>query len=391
MIYFSQTVPEALEDELMDDDFFECLIEQVETEEIILDQVQEEAYIEQAQEDAMIDAAIEQAEEDAMIDAYLEQAEEDAMIDAYLEQAAEDAMMDAAIEQAEEDAMIEEMASNSFRGSIPDRQVDSWIAIYNNLSCKSAEDINRLEVNNLLCFIHKKFERISQSGKTAYFSYRIIGQDKNATSLKIGNYFCNGSEQEHWVSWEYDNDEIKEKHFFTLDHINSHIYRSERTFIYPIEYSFASQVPLNNFNPFKFSFRKLNFMTKSGITACGDKLSRVKIFYGENKFLELSIFDFENNIIPLLNKLNDSASIVDFVIKIHLEQSVKYLEIIEEESINLLSNSQIRGAKNIIENVENLLEKLSRYLPLSIKSNSESDYCILLAKFNLLVKHIQKI
>lgn len=371
--FYASLVELAHEDEMMI-----SMIEQVQ------DDVTNDNMIDQAQEDAMIDAMIEQSIESAMIDSIIEQAQEEAMIDAMIEQSIEGAMIDSIIEQAQENAMIDAMIDGINYGQKPDKQVDSWIAIYNDFSCVSCLDILDLDTNNLLCFIHKKFERTSKSGKTAYFSYKIIDKDAHPSHLKIGNYSCKNAEQEHWVSWEYKRGEILENHWFTTMHLNSKDYAFYKTFIYPINYSFAREIPLDKYNPFNFSFKKLNFLTKGDTTACGDKLSRVRIYNTNGAFLELTIFDFEDNIIPLLKELNNSAGFVDFVINIHLKQTVNYLESILDELPKLSNEFIIRGAHNIINSMKNMLEKLSNFIPQSLKNNPSSEYSLLISRFNSL-------
>ena len=129
-------------------------------------------------------------------------------------------------------------------------------------------------------------------------------------------------------------------------------------------------------------------MNKNNISSCGDKLSRVKIFVTKDIFLELSVFDFENNIIPLLKELDNSVSFNDFVIKIHLGQSVKYLEIIKKELSNRKNNYALISANNIIENMKKSLEKLYKFLPQSVKNSPDSDYTVLISSFDALVNNI---
>lgn len=86
-----------------------------------------------------------------------------------------------------------------------------------------------------------------------------------------------------------------------------------------------SLIPLSDYNPKHFSFRKLNFMSKGDTTSSGDKLSRLRIKDSKDRYLELSIFDFEKNIIGLLKELNKSASFIDFIIKSQLNHAVDYL------------------------------------------------------------------
>ncbi|MFH1121905.1 MAG: hypothetical protein V1775_18955 [Bacteroidota bacterium] len=388
---------DSIVEQCQEDAMIDSMIEQAQEEAMIDAMIEQsvesamiESMIEQAQEEAMIDAMIEQSVESAMIDSMIEQAQEEAMIDAMIEQSVESAMIDSMIEQAQEEAMIDALIDGINYGQKPDKQVDSWIAIYNDFSCVPSSDIHELETNNLLCFVHKKFERTSRSGKTAYFSYKIKDKDAHPSHLRMGNYTCKNAEQEHWVSWEYKRDEILENHWFTSLHLNSKDYNFYKTFIYPINYSFASEMPLDKYNPFNFSFKKLNFLKKGESVVCGDKISRVKIYNTKGAFLELSIYDFEDNIISLLKELNNSVGFVDFVITIHLKQTVNYLESISNELSKSGNEFIIRGTYNIINSMKSMLEKLSKFIPQSVKNNPRSDYSILISRFSLLESSFKK-
>jgi hypothetical protein len=324
-----------------------------------------------------------------MIDSMIDQAMEDAMIDAMVDQAMEDAMVDAMVDQAMEDAMIENV-NGFYSGSMPDKTNDNWTAVYSDFTTKSSEDINSLSRDNFLCFIHKKFQRTSKTGKTSYFSYHIVDENLKNTQLKIGDYICKFAEGEHWVSWEYENTIIKEHHYLTSSHLNNQDYRFQRTFFYPLDYTFASIVPLHKYNPFGFSFKKLNFLNKNSQSACGDKISRLKILNTKNTFLEISIYDFEKNIISLLKELNNSGSFIDFVLTLHLNYSVKYLDKINKDLQQKPDKFIKVSFTNIVDNISKLLEQNAKFLPHAIKTNPKSEINSLIKQYENLVIEITK-
>ena len=206
----------------------------------------------------------------------------------------------------------------------------------------------------------------------------------------MGDYFCEMAEAEHWVSWEYNEENIEEKHYITFDHLQNVTYKFTRTFIYPIDYSFASLVPYNEYNPKKFSFSKLNILKKDSISSCGDKFSRIKIENTKGKFLELSIYDFENNIIKLLSELNNSASFIDFLLCSHLRCAVDYLEVIKTD-IRKERNSYVKITyKRICEYIGNMINQNSHFLPYQVKNNQDSDVIILIKQFDKLKDEISK-
>ncbi len=356
----------------LNDKFYADLIEQAEFEADYYADMAEDM-IEQAEFEAdyyanMAEDMIEQAEFEA--DYYADMAED-------------------MIEQAEFEAdYYADIASDYYGGSVPDKKVDSWIAVYSDFSTKSSENINTLSKNNLLCFIHKKLNRTSKTGKTAYFSYHIVDENLQITQLKVGNYLCKFAEDEHWVAWDYENKYIKEQHYLTFSHQKNSNYKFERTFVYPIDYTFASIVTLHKYNPFNFSFKKLNFLNKNSVTSCGDKLARLTIFDAKGRFLELSIYDFENNIVPLLVEISNSVSFIDFVLKEHLKCSVKYLNRMKKDLQQNPDEFMKVSFLNIKENINKMLKQNSKFLPNSVKNNSNSETVLLMKEFEKLSNEI---
>ena len=319
------------------------------------------------------------------------QAREDTMIKKMINRALRDAMIESMSDQDHEFSMNESKVGQTVErlSQRPDLQTDSWIAVYDDFSCESSKEKQCLKMENLRCYIHKKFERASNSGKTAYFSYQIIGKNSKPSQLEIGNYSSEGAEEEYWTTWEYAYREIAKKHWFTSFHRKNNEYDSRRSFIYPIGYSFADVIPLGNYNPFNFSFEKMNFLNKGVVLSCGDKLSRVKIINTNGNILVLSVFNFENNIIPLLKDLNNSNGFADFVINTHLKQSVDYLEAIEMELSHSDNKFASRGARNIIDKMNDLTGSLSRFIPQFVKNNPDSDYCKLIYKYDSLSESLK--
>jgi hypothetical protein len=365
----------------LNDEFYVELIAQAESE---ADRYADmaDAMIEQAESEAdryadMADAMIEQAETEAdryadMADAMIEQAESEA--DCYAD------MADAMIEQAETEA-------DYYGGSVPDKRVDCWTAVYSDFSTKSSENINTLNKNNLLCFIHKKFNRTSKTGKTAYFSYHIVDENLQSTELQVGNYICKFAESEHWVAWDYESKYIKEQHYLTFSHQNNHNYKFKRTFFYPMDYTFASIITLHKYNPFNFLFKKLNFLSKNLGSSCGDKLARLVIFDTKDRFLELSIHDFENNIVPLLKELSNSVSFIDFVLKEHLKFSVRMKMDFRQNANEFMKVSFV----NMKDNINKMLEQNSKFLPNSVKNNPNSEVTLLMQQYKTLIGEISNI
>ena len=383
----------------LNNDFYADLINQAESEVEYLDEVENalqeesmmESMIEDMQEQAMMESMMEDMQEQAMMESMMEDMQEQAMIESMMEDMQEQAMIESMMQAAMEDAMMDQQLSGYYGGSSPDKKTDVWVAVYDDFSTKSSEDINTLSKKELLCFIHKKFDRTSKSGKTAYFSYKVVNEELENTQLQIGNFICKLAESEHWVSWNYDDENIEEQHYLTYSHRNNSDYKFGRTFIYPIDYTFASIVPLHKYNPFRFSFKKLNFISKNDASSCGDKLSRLKLFDIKERFLELSIYDFENNIIPLLKEINSSVSFMDFVLKQHLSHSVKYLYEIKKDIQRLDNEFIIISFNNIKENIDKMLEKNSTFLPHSIKNNPNSEVNLLIKEYNTLVSEITKL
>jgi len=354
------------------------------------DEAMEDAYISQMEQGEDLEDYADQMEPDEDMEDYSDQMEPDEdMADYSDEMEPDEDMMADYFDQMEAEEMMEN--GGYYGGSKPDKQIDTWIAIYNDFTTKSSEIVKNLNTNNLLCFIHKKYDRHSKTGKTAYFSYHIKDKNLNDTRLKVGDYTCGGAEAEHWVAWKYENQNIKEEHYLTIRHEHSRIYDYERTFIFPLGYSFASLVSLSNYNPLNFSFRKLNFLSKDSISSCGDKLARVRIYNKTGKWLELSIYDFENNILEILKEISNSVSFIDFLVKIHLKQSIKYLEQIKTDLTQKADPFAKITFKAINDNIKKMLFENSRFLPYSVKNNVKSEVNILSNQFALLVNDIHNL
>lgn len=371
-----------LKEQMMDDSMEDTMIE-LATEDSV-----EEAMIEQMMETSMEEAMIEQMMQASMEEAMIEQMMQASMEEAMMEAALEDAMIQSMMEAAMEDAMIENQYGSA---SAPDKKEDLWIAVYKDYSVKSSEDKNKLPIENLLCFIYKKFEKTSKSGKTAYFSYQILDVNNQPSQLKIGNYYCEMAETEHWTSWDYAGSSIEENHFLASEHRNNNMFKFTRTFIYPIDYTFASLIPLSDYNPKHFSFRKLNFMSKGDTTSSGDKLSRLRIKDSKDRYLELSIFDFEKNIIGLLKELNKSASFIDFIIKSQLNHAVDYLNTIHSDLKNGKQEYALIAYKNICDAVEKILDQNLTFLPQQVKNKMINDANSLLNQYNGLKEKIAEL
>jgi hypothetical protein len=389
-------------------EFLAALIAQSENDQVIADQYIDNLLADQTETEMMIGQMIEDQNEDLgteqmfddqseewMIEQMIEDQMEESMIDQMIEEQMEQMMIDQMIENQMEDQMLDQMieAQESYfsGGSVPDKRTDKWIAINKDFTSKSSEEVLGLLNDNLLCLIHSKFERTSKSGKTAYFSYLIKNKDLNDSLLPMGDFLCLGAESEHWVNWEYDNETIKEQHFLTAYHTNNNLFQFNRTFIYPIEYTFASLIPLHNYNPFHFSFRKLNFLKKNSVSTCGDKLSRLRIYDTKKRYIELSIYDFENNILKILLELNNSVSFIDFLIKINLSHAVKYLTKIKED-LTVKSNPSAKLTfRWITEYIQTILAQNLKYLPHSVKNNLKSEVNVFTEKYNSLVNEIEQL
>lgn len=348
------------------------------------DDMLEQLYNEQAYEDFF-----EQAQEDAMI----EQAYEDCMIEQAYEDSLEQAQEDAMIEQAAIDAMIDQQLEPDFYFSTPDKQTNQWVAIYKDLTIDISDDINTLDEENIYYYIHKVFIKTSKTGKTAYFKYFVLDRNKNATKLNLGNYLLESVSEEYWTKWKYSNNQVDVERYLSLEQRDETKYLDNNISVYPIDYSFASFLPLSDYNPKNFSFKKLNFLKEKDNYACGDKLNTIKILNSNSKGqnLVLTIFDFEKNITELFKELNTSYSFTDFILTQNLKQAVTYFETIVED-IEKKENESIIKTFNIISSkIESLLEAELQYLPYSIKNNQDSEFNILLNQFNNLQEQIQEL
>ena len=271
-----------------------------------------------------------------------------------------------------------------YGGSSSDEQVDYWIAIYNDYSTVTSKDRGSLSTNNLLFYIHKVFSRASKTGKTAYFDFHMLDPNFAPTQLRIGDYYCDKVESEHWVSWEYSGVSILENHFLTNSQKNNKDFSFPRSMIYPIDYTFASILPLSNCNPKRFNFKKLNFLKNGDSAKCGDKLSRLIIKNAKDHSLEISIFEFEKNIISLLKELNESYSINDFVIKKQVKYAIEFLEVLDYNPNNDNNTFKRLAYNNIIESIEVLTSNLYKFIPRPVKENVNSEVNKLINKFKII-------
>jgi hypothetical protein len=257
---------------------------------------------------------------------------------------------------------------------------DDWFIINDDYSLERSD--HHPNTNNKHYTIHKKFDRTSESGKTPYFSYHILDDNAYETNLKIGNYSFSVSEPEHWVSWEYYSDSIEKTDYCKSKESYPNKNENYKKFMFPIEYSFAEIIHLDKYNPFEFNFNRLNFLKQESATVCGDKFATIKIIDSNNQFLVLSIFNFENNIIDLLKKLNESTSFNEFLLKSHLTLAIKYLSNMQKSNFSKSNFPMFSSYLSIIEHIANVNDENYKFLNKAIKDNQESDINTLLVKFS---------
>ena len=292
-------------------------------------------------------------------------------------------------EQQENDiqALIDQYESQLFSANPSftptyQKESDDWFIINEDFSIEQSD--NAPSNANLLFTIHKKLNRKSNSGKTPYFSYHILDSYSQKTNLKIGNYSCMDSATENWTSWEFNNNSIGRTDYLRAKKLNEIDYYDSKHLLFPIEYSFAELIQLDQYNPFNFNFNRLNFLKHDSKTTSGDKFARIKIIGSNNQFLVLSIFNFENNIIDLLKQLNDSTSFSEFHLKSHLTLAVKYLSHMTND-ICINSNTNILNSySSIVAHIKNVIDDNYKFLNKGIKENKESDINTLLARYDIL-------
>lgn len=262
---------------------------------------------------------------------------------------------------------------------------DNWFIINEDYSLQQSYNQPSTNIQNT---IYKKFCRTSESGKTPYFSYHILDHNGHETNLKIGNYSFSASEPEHWVSWDFNSNVIQKETYLREYPSIKTDFSSSKDLMFPIEYSFAELIQLDEYNPFNFSFTRLNFLKQDSATISGDKFSRVKILGSKNQFIVLSIFNFENNIINLLKQLNDSKSFSEFHLKSHLSLAVKYLSHMHKSNFSKSNFPIFNSYLAIIKHIENQIDENYKFLNKDIKDTQESSVNILLVKYKNLKREL---
>jgi len=318
-------------------------------------------------EDAMIEAAQESAYEDAMIEAAQESAYEDAMIEAAQESAYEDAMLDAAI-----------MDNLYSYGSSQDSKEDVFYLFDKKYKYKTASKIQNENKDDVSLVILKKYEKVSASGKTAYFSYKVSDINSLRDKIIINELTCNGADTEHWVSWKYDDINVEVSHYFqTEENLRSVLF-------YPIEYNYAKILQLNKYNPNNFHFQKLDFLKTDKDVSCGDKFSVCKISSANNSFQMFYIKDFAVNIIDLMKCISKYSSINEYIVVEFLKLAINHILKISKDLISMdLKKLSITSIVYFTdENINNRI----KYIKKEILLDSNSEFNILKNEFEQLKK-----
>lgn len=332
--------------------------------------------IEDTYEPLMIDEEFESSYEDFMIESALEDSYELAMIEASIENAYEDAMIEASIESAYEDDMIDNMHSYI---STKDATENVHFLFDKDLNYKTVNVLDIKHEDNIKFRISKIYEKSSNTGKTAYFSYMVSDIMRGVNKIEIDGVICSGSSTEYWVSWKYnDGKKIEVSKYFKDDEdLSSALY-------FPLNYNYAEILQLNKYNPNNFHFKKLDFLRNNNTTSCGDKFSICKIASTNNSYQKFYINDFAVNIITLMKNISKYSSINEYIVVEFLKMANHHISKIKND---LNSNEYTtQSISNIVSYTKSIIDNRLKYIKSEIKQNLNSELSILMSEFDEYVK-----